>query len=242
MKRVISILSLLALLASLFPVAFADDTFTLRDGIEFGDTLDTVESKNKTLKKVTTCKQYNYIRTANINSVDWLEQAFKKYPDNGVWFNGKILGWADMDCGFFFRDDALIGMNYSFPFTKYGSDSAVACYRDIRDSLIKKYGEPLDISDGYTFVLTGPAFERMNRVKYLSAWEVTSEVETIDTKEWYIEKESYNVKIDLVIYTYSRNKSYDIFIDLSYQKFTPEEYEKALQKNRAKANALDDEL
>lgn len=238
MKRLLCVFFVLMILLSACPWAYADDEFTLRDGILFGDTIEDIDSKISSLKKVSSCKQYDYLYCEET----WKKQAFKKYPDNATWYNGTILGWPNMDCGFFFQDDKLVGMDYSFPFTSYSSDAAVACYKDIRDSLIKKYGDALNISEGYSFILTGPAFERKNRISYLSAWEYSSKVEEIDSKEWFIEKDSFYVKIDLVIYTYSKKSVYDIFIDLSYQMFTPEEYEAAIQKNQAAGKAKDDEL
>ena len=248
MKRLFSTVLVFVLLISSLPTALADDTFTLRDGIEFGDTLDDIKEKNTSLKPISQCKQFEYLEFVS-HSDDYIDLTFAKYPDNGIWYRGTILGWSDMDCAFFFDEDTngLTAMDYSFVFTDYTSEYAASCYVDIRDRLKEKYGTPLDIAEGKTHILSGPARERLNRVKYLASWEMFS-ADVVDSQEWLIENGSDYVKIDLVIYGYSgryptSNRSFlYIFIDLSYQIFTEAEYEAAKQANTAAARAKNDEL
>lgn len=88
MKKMMKTLLCVLLILSCVPFALAEDDFTLRSGIVFGDTLEQIVSKETTL----------------------MQDA-----DDPNTFKGKIAGYDDADCHFLFDSDgSMYDMCYSF--------------------------------------------------------------------------------------------------------------------------------
>ena len=124
MKRIITIMLAFILLMSCFNAAVAEE-FQLRNGIHFGDDLDTVKSK-ETL-------------TIQSSSVE---------KDNNVWFEGKIAG-MDGDIRFDFDEETgkLIDVLYVFD-SKTNKDSVDSDYSTLYKGLVRKNGTPLGNTGG----------------------------------------------------------------------------------------------
>ena len=88
MKKTASVLGLFALSLFLVCCALAEAEFPLRSDIHFGDTMEDILSKEKTL-----------VRESDESNI----------------FLGTIAGYENSTCSFFFDDDnRLTGKNYSF--------------------------------------------------------------------------------------------------------------------------------
>ena len=116
MKRIIALIISAMIMTSLMGVCFADDGFTLRNGILFGDTLETILQK---------------------------ETSLEREGDESNWFKGKIAGYSNARCGFYFDDDGkLVSMDYDFSNSCSSRDSTDDVYKKLYQSLNRQYGKP----------------------------------------------------------------------------------------------------
>lgn len=220
MKKVISLFIALTLIVSCGLVAHADEDFTLRNGIRFGDTLEEIVAKEKTLKQ----------RESEPN-----------------WFDGTIAGVDDSEAGFFFDDDdKLTDMVYAFD--GFGNDyksrdDASNVYSSLYRSIVKKYGKALGNTGGNVELITGKAISRMAFTVYLLGGLDGYDADYIDYDEWVVDCTDGHVKIDLISYYY-RNSDYEYnySVDLSYHFYTDAEYQAAVDEKKAERQAVDDDI
>jgi len=218
MKRLVSVLVSLVLMVSCFSSALAAEDFTLRSGIKFGDTLEEVLDKEKTL----TCES--------------------KSATGGV-FNGKIAGYSGAKCIFSFDDDGkLIDMGYNFDYNICTSrDEMNSVYKKLYDSLKRQYGNPLGNTGDTLYLITGSAIEKAALiVAMVSSFDGYS-ADYIDYDEWVVDCDDYHVKIDIVSF-YTRGDKYSYYVSLSYQCFTDEDYDAAVREKEGERQEVDDDL
>ena len=211
---------LCALLAlSCIPFALADVEFTLRNGIEFGDTMETILTKETTLERES---------------------------EDSNWFNGRIAGYDNATCGFYFDDDGkLDGMDYKFGEEVCTSrDTMNDVYKKLYQSLVRQYGTPLGNTSGSCYLITGPAVTQMALwVYFVVPLAEGSAGDYVDYDEWVVEADGYNVKIDIVSY-YFRDSDYEYsyYVDLSYQYFTDADLEEAVNEKQSEQEEVDNDL
>ena len=200
--------------------AFADseeEGFTLRSGIEFGDTLDDIVAKETTLTRS---------------------------EENDDTFVGTIAGYDDAECSFSFDDDGkLVSMEYRFDDSFTTRDSGDLMYETLYDSLKRKYDDPLGYSNGSCYMITGPAISNMAITVYLLGAQDGFKADYIDYDEWVVDAGDYNVKIELTYYYLCNSDyKYKYHLELSYLKFTDEEYDEAINEKQAEQEAVDNDL
>ena len=189
----------------------------MRSGIEFGDTLDDIVAKETTLTQS------------------------EEYDDM---FVGTIAGYDNADCSFFFDSDGkLISMKYGFDNCFSTRDNGDSIYETLYDSLKRKYDDPLGYSNGSCYMITGPAVNSMAMWVYVLGALDGYKADYIDYDEWVVDAGDYNVKIDLTYY-YLRDSDYEYeyYLELSYLKFTDEEYDEAINEKQAEQEAVDNDL
>lgn len=218
MKKTLSLmLTVLMLMTFCLTSASAED-FTLRNGILFGDTMDAILTKETTL-----------VRESDSNN----------------WFNGRIAGYDDAQCGFYFDDDGLlISMDYSFDDDICTSrDTAGSVYETLYKSLNRKYGAPLGNVGGSCYIITGPAIDRMALYVYLFGTLDGYSGDYLDYDEWIVDMDGYHVKIDLIEYYY-RNSDYDYFyhVDVSYHRFTDADLNEAQEEKQHENDEIDNDM
>lgn len=213
MKKTVAAVMALIMVLCLGANALAEKEFPLHNGILFGDSLDTVKAKEE--GKVTI-------------------QDGSKEKTNKVWFSGTIAG-AKGSVRFDFDESTggLTDMLYTFndmPTTK----ECDARYNELRDGLIRKYGDPIGNTGGTIEVVTGLAFEYAATLMnlYESMKIGTGDLRSYD--EWIIDCDGYFVKIDLVSY-YIKASDTDYKVNLSYHYYTGEQ-------NQNKQDLVDKDL
>lgn len=220
MKRFFTILLTLSVfLISIIGNAFADE-FQLRNGIIFGDTLETIKQK-ETLP-------------------------FKSITDDNTsaWFgNGKISG-IDGQVRFDFSEDAgiLTDMLYAFDITD-NKDILDNDYSKLKNGLIRKYGDPLGNVGGSAHIITGQAFNYSGMIIALYREVLNGGGDFRDYDEWIIHCDEYNVKIDLVSYYY-RNRNYEYSYEnlISYHYYKDDDLLDAIQQQQEENDAIDNDL
>jgi hypothetical protein len=217
MKRLVSVLVSLVLMVSCFSSALAAEDFTLRSGIKFGDTLEEVLDKEKTLTRE---------------------------GEDGGTFKGKIAGYSDAKCIFSFDDDGkLIDMRYTFKRNISSRDEMNSVYQKLYDGLKRQYGNPLGNTGGTTHLITGSAIAVMTAIVGMISYLNGYSGDYADYDEWVIGCDDYHVKIDIIsFYTKSKDYTYVYYVELSYHCFTDEEYAAAVREKEGEIQEVDDDL
>ena len=219
MKKIISLL-LISIILGNCAVSFAEEEFQLRNGIQFGDTLEEVKQK-ETL-------------TIQSSSAD---------KTNNVWFDGTIAGMkGSVRYDFDEETGKLTDMMYDFDSTS-DRDSIDNNYSTLQKSLTRKYGNPIGNTGGNLELITGPAIENAAMAIALYRYLLSGGGDFRDYDEWIVKSNGYNVKIDLVCY-YVRDKSYDYtyYNVVSYHYYTDEDYLNAIQEKIDENAAIDNDL
>ena len=216
MKRFISALLALILCLCVSGYSIADDEFTLRNGIKFGDTMDDILVKETTLERTS--------ETSNE-------------------FKGKIAGYNNASCVFGFADEKLISMNYGFSQSCTSRDTTNDIYKNLYQSLNRQYGKPLGNTGGTVHLITGPAMTGMGLIVYLFGSLEKYTADILDYDEWIVYLDDYCVKIDLTSYYYRDSSyQYNYYVNLSYLKFTDEDVSEALQHKQEQQDEVDNDL
>jgi len=216
MKRILSLF--LALLLTFSATSAFAEGFVLRSGITFGDTMEDILAKEKTLTR-------------------------KDETSNE--FKGSIAGFDDAYCNFRFDDDnKLKSMKYYFGDEINTSQSdANSTYKTLKESLVRKYGSPVGNTGGTLELIYGPAVEDFALLMAVAAYVDGYKVDYIDYDEWIVKCDDYNVKIDLMSYYWRDDDyKYSYTVALSYHMYTDAEYDAKLQEKRNEREAVDNDL
>ncbi len=218
-KRMIYVLGLMMVIMLVTTsVTFAAEEFQLRNGICFGDTMDDILRKETTLVRES--------ETSN-------------------WFNGKIAGYSDAQCGFYFDDDGkMVSMDYAFGNKVCTSKDAMnEVYETLVSSLKRKYGNPIGNYGGNCELITGPAIDRMSLWVYLIGALDGYSGNYYDYDEWIVDVPNGHVKIDIISYYYrDSNYNYHYFVDVSYHFYTDQDYQDAIDKKRGERQEVDNDM
>lgn len=224
MKRLVSVLVSLVLMVSCFSSALAAEDFTLRSGIKFGDTLEDILAKEKTLTR---------------DSEDDDYEGKSSYR-----FKGKIAGYSDASCSFSFDDDGKLNdMEYNFNQNICTSrDEMNSVYKKLYDSLKRQYGNPLGNTGGTAYLITGSAIGTASTIIALFSSIGGYSADYFDYDEWVVDCDDYNVKIDIISFYSRSDYGYRYHVALSYHCFTDEEYAAAVREKEGAIQEVDDDL
>lgn len=217
MKNTAKKILCLVLMLTCLSWALADEEFTLRNGIVYGDTIDDI------LKKETTLVQDK---------------------DDSNTFRGKIAGYDGAYCTFFFDDDGKLNeMRYSFEDACTSRDKADEIYDKLKESLKRKYGTPLGNTGGSCHLITGSAISKMAIYVYLLGELDGYSGNYIDYDEWIVEADNYNVKIDLTSYYWRDSDfNYYYYVDVSYLRYTDQDLDDAINEKNKEQQEVDNDL
>ena len=197
MKRIFIMLFLLVLLVPSICLS-AENEFTFSNGIKFGDDIGTVRNNaNMELSLFSTKDTLLY---------------------SGYMFNFKASVRYDFDINNKLTDIVCF-------FTKDNSYDSDYQLKVLKESLTKEFGLPIEMEEGYTFAITGKAFEAA--MYMVDSAKGSGEKGGIRSYcEWLVTYPEYTVKIDLVnvVYSYGDQKYYTYQNDVSFCRFTEEEY------------------
>lgn len=213
MKKITCLILMIVMLLS--NAAFAEEEFTLRKGIMFGDTMDVILQKETSLTR-------------------------KSETSNA--FTGKIAGYSDATCEFAFDDnDGLKSMTYYFDC--FSRDTTESTYDTLYDSLVRQYGKAVGNTNGSCEIITGPAIDSMALWVYFMGELDGCSADYYDYDEWIIKCTDYNVKIDLVSFYYRDDDfEYTYKVEVSYLKYTDEEYDAEINRKQDERDEVDDDL
>lgn len=170
----------------------AADRFTLRGGIMFGDSSQTVQEKE-------------------VFSLD-------KTSSSTLAGKGNIAGYDNSYVSYWFDDsNKLTEIVYMFEDTK-DQNASRERYETVYAGLAKKYGESLDVADGEFYPLTTSAFDFYNDAAVIVSYTGRiAELERYD--EWLVPDGDGSVKIDLVSTCYGSADSLNYILHLAYKHF-----------------------
>lgn len=217
MKRYFSFLLVFVFAIFMCTTAFADG-FTLRNGILFGDKMEDILAK---------------------------ETKLVRESEDSNWFKGTIAGYSGAKCGFYFDDDGIMyAMDYSFDSDVCTSrDRVNDVYKTLYDSVVRQYGKPLGNTGGTVHLITGPAIDKMAMWVYLLGALDGNKGDYYDYDEWTLNYDEYHVKIDLISYYYrDSDYNYSYYVDLSYKKYTDEDFDAALKEKQGEREEVDSDI
>ena len=187
--------------------------FSLRNGIQFGDSIKTVKSK----ESIPLTGNSGVLSSGMLKGCRYIWSA-----------EDKISGFDGSAVGFFFDNDQLIDMDYSFEATT-DSDLHASRLEAIISGLARKYGTPLPIlEDGKCLKICSNVFS------YASTMIALYKESELGTWEWIVKvNDDYYVKIDLVSLSYYvtsiAGTKYDMRV--GYRMFTLNDWNEAISEN-----------
>ena len=224
MKKTISIILCMAIACSFLLCSTAsaakDEPFTLRNGIQFGDTIEEVKEKEKELTL-----DGDVIESADVFTLE---------------YKGTIAG-AEGEATFYFDKENKTLTDLQYEFTSSDSKEIAQIYNKIKDSCNRKYGDALSLDEGNVFTITGKAIEYAVFSTYLNS-QMGNDSDIVDYGEWVVYGEDgNNVKIENVVYYNISNfagSSYPhYYVVASYHYFTQEELDSILNEKVSSAIA-----
>lgn len=210
---------LVAMILCLAGSAFAEnEDFQLRNGIIFGDTMNIVKQK-ETLTEIT-----------------FENESELQYEGTIAGINGSVRYYFDEENG------KLTDMLYSF--SSYSSrDLMNSDYSKLQESLLRKYGTPLGNTGGFFYLITGKALREINIFVNTTIFFFNGDGDFADYDEWIVNRNDYNVKIDLISsYARKEGEDYQFKLNLSYHYYTDAEYWDKVQKKQEENAAIDSDL
>lgn len=191
MKRLFSIIMLLLMITT---ISVAEE-FTLRNGIIFGDSMDTVRQKE------------------TIAIDEEMSDAVELKTQKGV-----VAGFEATTIYYTFDDNQLIDIwwRISMP----SKDDMGSAYQMLKESLSEKYGKPLGNKDGVYHPVHGTATQFRNdpagsELRALLGWKAG----ILEYDEWVYEyAEGKSMKIELVqdYLTMKGETDYTLFVSYTY--------------------------
>lgn len=216
MRKLFAMLLACLLMASC-TLALADEGFTLRNGVMFGDTMEDVRAK-ETLE----CHEDT--------------EECMLYTEDGT-----VGGFSDVTVKYYFDEDTklLKEVNWRLP-VRHDVDASDSDYSQLYSALVDKYGDPHESPDGSLFCIHGTTiFQAMFDVKLYQSWQGKDSAGIRDAHEWVVNIGDGNyVKIEMVQhYAFISSRPY-IKIDLGYSPFTEQELQDKLQELQKESDAL----
>lgn len=192
MKKLLALILLLGCLVNSFALA---DSFTLRNGVLFGDTMETIKGK----------EDLKYVNEGK----------------DSMWFRGVIANISGSEVVYYFDEEGkLKEMQYSLGAF---SSISVSDYDILKEGLTNKYGPSLGFSNGKTSALLGHELQYLLVDLYKTEAITGGSHKLINYEEWIVPCDEGTVKIELVYYTTDGNwphvaMSYGLFSDAEVQE------------------------
>ncbi|MBQ8653524.1 MAG: hypothetical protein IJ507_01195 [Clostridia bacterium] len=200
--------------------ALADDTFTLRNGVHFGETMDQVKLK-ETLPLST---QYG--------------DEHNLYTDRG-----SVATFPKVEVWYRFKEDTgkLYEMRWSMNQGVTDKSTNEADFEKLHKALTSKYGDELGYDDGSCYIITGGALNGAVTITNLYSTMFESGVgKVIDYAEWDVPfGNGEHVKIELVRHYYgSKPSEAKYYINVGYTYFTDADLDAAVNEKNDDENAI----
>lgn len=223
MKRTLCALLCLVLTFSMFcstASAAKDEPFTLRSGIQFGDTIEKVTEKEKELTLDGDVQESADVFTLN--------------------YKGVIAG-TEGEATFYFDKEKKVLTDLKYEFTSMDSKEIAQIYNKIKESCNRKYGDPLGLENGNIFTITGKALEYAALFTYMNN-KMGDDSDIVSYDEWVVYGEDgNNVKIENVIYydvsNFAGSSYTHYYVLTSYHHFTQDELDSILNEKVSSAIA-----
>ncbi len=217
-KGLFAIIILVLIFSCVFCIALADE-FELRNGIHFGDDLKTIKTK----------ETLSYKTTLESGAV--------------VFGNGTVATIQNCEVNYYFIDDKLSDVLYYIGGIYLDGTKCAAEYATVYQGLCRKYGDPLDSTNGKIYVIQGKAFEEAySSIDMFTRFGGSGDV--IQHAEWIVPVDDYFVKIDQILYYCQAVNSNQItYYDmLSYHQFTDADIEQVNQLLKEAQDEVDNDL
>ncbi len=238
MKKLISII--VALLLVFFTTTAMAEEFTLRNGIAFGDSMETVLAK-ETLE-VDDIEDGSDEGTSTDTEDDDSEDE-SELPYYFTTCEGTVAGIENSYIKYNFDANKTL-REVIYYFESYSSkDTSDSDYESINDGLIRKYGSPLGYSNGDCYIFSGAALESAVISAYIFSDLLDGYGDIRDYDEWDVETGDYHVKIEQVQFYYGSSYS-DIKYahQMSYTYFTDDDLQAEKDAKRESQEAVDNDL
>ena len=143
MKKMIPLILALLLLATALPAAA--EAFTLRNGVQFGDTIDQIREK-ETLALKDPVTRFDFTTFTSLTAL-WTKE-------------GTVAGIDGVEIGYLFdRSKKLAEVQWTLPASEFAGTSD-SHYSTLYNAMVTKYGAPLGYSNGACYIITGVAMDQ----------------------------------------------------------------------------------
>lgn len=199
-----------------------ENTFTLRDGIQFGDTMEEVKTK-ESLGVAENSTGAPYL-TSNSGTVAGIPHVRIQYSfDKATGLLNDVLWYLPL---------------YDVDEISNAVEISNNEYNTLHDAFVKKYGQPLGYSNGSCYIISGQAisyaFDTIDQFSSFLGW--TGDI--CNYAEWDVNLgNGHHVKIELVQFCYGPS-SMGYMNSVSYTPFTDEDLENALKEKQEENDAL----
>lgn len=186
------------------------EEFTLRNGVQFGDTIAQVRAKETIPFKEDECDETTL----------WTQK-------------GSVAGFSDVQIAYFFDEEGkLEEVKWQLP-DRTSTESSDADYEKLYKAFVSKYGSPLGYDNGDCHIITTRAFDGGIMIAYMYDM-MDGYGDERDYDEWIYEYgNGHNVKIDMLQFyngaSYSAIK-YRIWI--GYKYFSDADLQEARQEKQ----------
>lgn len=187
MKKLVSLL-LVSMMVLLTASATAEE-FSLRNGIQFGETMEDVLAKE----------------TFEIDEIDDGSDAEdetdteSEYPYFIRTVEGTVAGISDSYILYKFDAEKTLREVIYYYKSRSDRDSSDSDYKSLYNGLVRKYGAALGYSNGSCYIVMGSAIVDAASIAYLYE-ELGRYGDLRDYDEWSIDSGEYHVKIELAQY------------------------------------------
>lgn len=239
MKKIISLI-LVGILMMLAISANAE-SFSLRNGICFGDTMDEVLEKETFA--IDEIDDGTSDEEADVSDGDEDEDEDEgKYPYYIETAKGTVAGISSSYVKYKFDQDKTLREVIYYFSNNSSKDSSDSDYESVYEGLVRKYGSPLGYSNGSCYIVTGAAIEGAVLSAYL--FEMIGGYGDIrDYDEWDIDTGEHHVKIELAQYYYGSSYSSLTYANqMSYTYFTDDDLTAAMAEKQEAREAVDSDL
>lgn len=215
-KKLVSGFLAMMLVATMVLTASAEDTYTLRNGVQFGDTMEQVKAKETLPWDEDNCNETRL----------WTE-------------SGTVAGISGVDVVYFFDENGkLEEVKWELPDRSYG-DSSDSDYSTLYKAFAQKYGSPLGYTGGDCYIITGRALEGAATLYLL--YDMLDMYGTMrDYDEWdYTIGNGEHVKIEIAQFRYGESiLDADYHIYVGYKYFTDADLQEAMDEKRQENQAV----
>lgn len=215
-KSICLFMTVIMLLALAAVPATAEDAFTLRNGIRFGDSMATVREKETLPFKEDECTQERL----------WTQK-------------GTVAGFPNVQLLYVFTDGKLQQVKWQLD--EYPSNDAYDdVYAKLYKSYVGKYGDALGYTNGSCHLITTTAMEGAVLTYTIYRDYLDGVGDMRDYDEWIVDfGKDEHVKIDLAQFYYGESYSkLKRTIWIGYKYFTEAEWDAAIQQKKTENQAV----